>query len=155
MRDIKFRGKDSEGKWIYGSYLQTKGLNFICKPISKFKTRNYLIQNKDTISQYTELKDKNGTEIYEGDIILTQPFRDKPYSKNYKSKRLHGIVKFHVSFGRNFRDDLERIRYWGSEWDVEIIEKKDLNIYKCWDWGLFYDCEVVGNIYDNPELVGE
>ena len=159
MRDIKFKIYDKELK---ESHIEE--LHDLCEDDYWYDGETdmwsvlYDSHNKQerfVALQYTGLKDKNGTEIYEGDIILTQPFRDKPFSKKYKSKRLHGIVKFQVSYGNNFTDDLERVRYWGSGWDVEIIEKNDLNVYKCWNWGLFYECEVVGNIYDNPELLGE
>lgn len=101
------------------------------------------------------MKDKNGKEIYEGDIILTQPAWDRPYSKRAKSKRLKGIVKYSVSCGKNFVGEPDKIKYWGAEWDIEIIDKKLYEKYNNFGWGWFFECEVIGNIYDNPELLKE
>lgn len=109
------------------------------------------------LMEFTGITDKNGLEIYEGDIVLTQPFTDKPFSKKAKSKRLRGIVKYNIECGKNFFGEPDKIKYWGAEWSIEIIDKKDYKKYGSYDWGLFFECEVIGNIYENPELlkVGE
>ena len=97
---------------------------------------------------------KTEKKYMSGDIILTQPLKDKPFSQKAKSKRLRGIVKYQVLCGKNFIGEPDKVKYWGAEWYIEIIDKKDYKKYHSYNWGLFFECEVIGNIYDNPELLG-
>lgn len=65
MRQIKFRGKCAiTGVWRYGFYYTSKGNHIIRDEQDKES-----IVLSATVGQYTGLKDKNGKEIYEGDIL--------------------------------------------------------------------------------------
>lgn len=134
MREIEFRGKEQDCgsfhyvDWCYGSLVYSPSENqyYIvehCDEECSFPV------DKESIGQYTGLKDKNGRKIFEGDIIIG----DIPELLN--STNLIGIVE-----------------YQESAFIVKIPNRKSWQIQKV-GFCSFINYRVIGNIYDNPELL--
>jgi uncharacterized phage protein (TIGR01671 family) len=131
MREYLFRGKGIDnGEWVYGDlWCNPYGKRKVCivSPINDQGTTGGNAVNPETVGQYTGMLDKNGTKIFEGDICN---FSNRSDIDNY------GVVvydadetEFGIDYGSTY---LGLGRHYHSR-----------------------DVEVIGNIYDNPELLKE
>ena len=154
MRNIEFRGKEIDtGKWVYGGLFKEpappqcfeKTLEdkyWIVYPNPRYMPDWNLPYemvrtdvNPETVGQYTGLKDKNGREIYEVYIVLAPEWFGSLkciciYQQENTVNPIQGFGLYsYDSYFRKYNTLVE-----SDEWD---------------------EFEVIGNIYDNPELLEE
>lgn len=158
MRVYKFRGKSCEtNEWTYGSLLvDISGTYWIvsCDDQNPLPYVKWIRVIKDTVGQFIGIADINNKEIYENDIVITQECRDKPYSTKAKTQKHIGVVEYKIREGKGFYNketkEYDKHKQYRAEWNVNV---KDMGKFTCWSWSLFFDCEVIGNTTDSPELI--
>lgn len=150
MRTIKFRGKRVDnGEWVYGYlHLPIGGENMM---IQVSNTDSFGVI-PDTVGQFTVVLDKNGKEIYEGDIVCANHFfvrydgyTPKPIRNAYNIEIDQKGLVTSVLYSRNYAIEFYPNKGWimrnGSDQHRMHSIKGEANI------------EVIGNIHDNPELM--
>lgn len=165
MREILFRGQTRRygekvrmdgtklpGKWVYGGIFPGEGDHSIiygwkfdteqsAKGIAKYPVYS------DTVGQYTGLTDKNGLKIFEGDIICAVA--------EDTNEKLFATVNFGEYDDANALENDHFVGWFlsfrvnGGIVNVSILNGKSDNMLA------IKMSEVIGNIYDNPELLEE
>lgn len=149
-REIKFRGRTPDGKWLYGDLLRVAGgtLIYYGSPVEAethelegvgvaLMSNEIAVVVPETVGQFTGLHDINGEEIYEGDLIKAP------------SGRTYAIIfcKWVHDEKRKFPKVIDRYEHIG--WCISLNGKTPCDLL---------DSEVcqgiiVGNIHDNPEIL--
>lgn len=140
MREILFRGKRVDnGKWVEGnrlgeSAIVPKGQGFLIEGDSIYGcTLTAYDIIPETIGQYTGLTDKNGTKIFEGDIVRLKRFGNIECGKIVFNTNTDGFEFWHeVTVGA---------------YGEKAMRKENLCAFTV------SVVEIIGNIHDNPELL--
>lgn len=171
MREILFRGKAYSDKWVEGCLITVPNYDYFCilededklhpvdfpylDDLGTFDGRATTI-NPETIGQFTGLLDKNGKKIFEGDIVQYNTYDDfdcqsvvnfGEYIQDGSGGEYSGrkCVGYYVEVD-NFTcpdwadDDPEFFPYY--MWQQNLLEVAN-------------ECVVIGNIFDNPEILSK
>ena len=136
MREILFRGKRTDnGEWVEGDLLQVKYYNkrteYSIMPQTPVSSAVPVIS--ETVGQFTGLTDKNGKRIFEGDICKFKHLGDANVGQivfNYSTATF--VMCFSIIVGA---------------YGEKAVRRMLLSV--------FDDIEIIGNINDSPELLGE
>ena len=142
MREILFRGKRTiNGDWVYGDFMRGNERKSLRDSIfvydSETQSFNDYEINPSTLGQYTGLTDKNGKRIFEGDILHIAKNADGlgGYYQPPLDYHVNVVVKWDLCA-------------W--MWETLCEDKRYISFPDAW---CHYECEVIGNVHDNPELL--
>ena len=135
MREIRFRAWDSVCKTMWApDFISHQGLAGMSIGTKKHPNDVVYVSDKFPVMQFTGLKDKNGKEIYEGDIVTHPLCVKEPHGADEKCETFIGRIQYEVDRGQMFAVNVQRNGY------VIVMSEA-------------YKFEVIGNIYENPELL--
>ena len=148
-REIKFRGRKNSTKakeWIHGSLIiDNNNKPYAITQPYKNPVHNGILQGwvfriiSETVGQFTGLQDKNGIDIYEGDIVLEFDKENSIYIDVYKTIKLKSLVEWD-NCNPCFRLTRLNSKYSHDvEYDFIKCEMKTL--------------EIIGNIHENKDLL--
>lgn len=137
-KDVKFRGKSKRtGEWLYGDLIRnTEGAFAVVPPFDVYEPQNgwlYEVE-KETIGQFTVLLDKNGKEIYEGDIVR---FGDTPYIVN-GNKYEGNVMMYRGAYCVRYYENWCHEYFFAPLFDYDFADRKTV---------------ILGNVYDNKDFL--
>lgn len=137
-REIKFRAWDKTSKNIYqvtNLGLGPHSWSMLAEGNTTKTGYNPFYPEQVEVMQYTGLKDKNGKEIYEGDIV--------------KYKYLSGF-QCEDDYPNGGEEEIREVKYYNGEF---LPREKYNEVEDGFYSSRYFDFEIIGNIYENPELL--
>lgn len=150
-RIIKFRAK-SFGRWVYGDLHLLSSVPHIHTDLTHKDN-----VKEDTIGMFTGLQDKNGKDVYEDDIIRIKVFENEAISL-FENTEIEAL-DIEECKGKFIKEYIARVKYGCGAF--YISDNPDFEFYLdslCADeiyCNPITQFEVIGNIYDNPELINK
>lgn len=162
-REILFKAKRKNWKelprkewWVGGYYVKYQPHaaveKYIHGIVPTYASALYIIEiDPDTLCQYTGLPDKNGKKIWENDIVK---FDDEIWSSSYTSCGMeydsyetenYGVVGY-CDYSAKY--DFTKYKYNENQVEADLHENHDIEFAE-----FFKEHEVIGNVFDNPELL--
>lgn len=147
MREILFRGEWTEtGDWVKGFYVRLydekdNESHRIYPGYAETDCGNYYPDwyevDPNTVGQFTGLTDKNGKKIFDGDILAI-------------ARKMDGMGTYYVPSLACPVNVEVKWDFCGWMWETLCPDKRYLHFPESW---CHFECEVIGNIHDNPELL--
>lgn len=132
MREIKFRGLNGSGEWIFGGALKDSSeKTLICHPLGDNKALDFVVQ--ESVGQFIGLQDHTGKDIFEGDIVQVS-------FDNVPDEYFHEVVYMADNYSSYPAFELKGFECESNSFSY-ILNAPGCSLI------------IVGNIHKNPELL--